>query len=270
VGKSQRSTPKISVITVVKNRPDDLEKTIQSVTAQDYPEVEYIVVDGGSGEDTLRVIRKYESQITHWVSETDRSPYDGMNKGVALASGQWINFMNAGDAFYRRDTISNLFARKTDDIDVLYGDYLADYEYFKAFRKSRPVTELWKGMVICHQAVFIRTELIRSYPFDLTYPIGADLDQLYRIFKDKKRFFYLSLPVAVFSAGGISSRHMVKTAREHTRIVKRYHSLSKREQIYHFRFFIEVSLATLTYRIIPERFMLKMLKQFNRQLLVEE
>ncbi len=262
--------PKISVITVVKNRPDDLEKTIQSVSEQDYPEVEYIVVDGGSGEDTLRVIRKYESQITHWVSETDRGPYDAMNKGAVLASGQWINFMNAGDTYYRSDTISTLFARNPEDSDMIYGDYIAAYAYFKTFRKSRMVSELWKGMGICHQAIFIRTELIRSNPFDLSYPIGADFDQLYRIFTDKKRFLYIPLPVAIFSAGGISGRRMIRAAREHARIVKRYHSLSTAEHAYHFRFLLEVSLATLAWRIIPEGLLLRMLKQFNRQLLVKE
>ncbi|NQV01847.1 MAG: glycosyltransferase [Bacteroidia bacterium] len=262
--------PTISVITVVKNQPDDLEKTIRSMVVQDYPEVEYIVVDGGSGEETLEVIRSHEARITYWISEKDRGLYDAMNKGAALASGQWINFMNAGDTFFNPDTLSGLFNKNLNEVDILYGDYIADYGIFKVLRESRPVSGLWRGMGICHQALFIRADLIRSHPFNPGFPIGADLDQLFRLFTDEKRFLHVPVPVAVFDARGISNRQMIRAAHEHYRIVKMYHSLSFREQAYHFRFLLEVSLATLAHRIVPENLMMRMLKRINRLNLVEE
>ena len=107
--KSYEDKPLISIITVVFNGEKYLEETIQSVINQTYSNVEYIIIDGGSSDGTLDIIKKYEERIDYWVSEKDKGIYDAMNKGIDVASGEWINFMNAGDGFYADDVLDKIF-----------------------------------------------------------------------------------------------------------------------------------------------------------------
>jgi glycosyltransferase involved in cell wall biosynthesis len=106
--KSNLDNPLITVVTVVFNGQEGLENTIQSVIGQSYDNIEYIVVDGGSTDNTLQIIKRYEHAIDLWISEPDRGIYDGMNKAVALSSGDWLNFMNCKDTFHDPDTVRNL------------------------------------------------------------------------------------------------------------------------------------------------------------------
>lgn len=93
------NNPKVSVVTICYNSVQFIEKTIQSVLSQTYPNIEYIVIDGGSTDGTKEIIEKYSSRISYWCSEKDRGIYDAMNKGIRKATGEWINFMNSGDCF---------------------------------------------------------------------------------------------------------------------------------------------------------------------------
>lgn len=112
--------PLISVITVVRNGAVPLEETIRSVLEQTYGMVEYILIDGGSSDGTLDVINKYQGAIDYWVSEPDRGLYDAMNKGISLAGGKWLSFMNAGDAFHSRSTLSTLASKEFDSEHLFY------------------------------------------------------------------------------------------------------------------------------------------------------
>ena len=96
---------KITVITVCHNAAKTLEKTIKSVLNQTYPNIEYIIIDGGSTDDTVDIIKRYADRLAYWISEPDKGIYDAMNKGIEVATGEWINFMNAGDTFYEENTI---------------------------------------------------------------------------------------------------------------------------------------------------------------------
>ena len=98
-GKSGTACFKVSVVTVVYNGAATLERTIQSVLAQDLPDIEYIIVDGGSNDGTLDIIRRYEDRLTYWISEKDQGIYDAMNKGVSLCTGEWVGLINADDAY---------------------------------------------------------------------------------------------------------------------------------------------------------------------------
>ena len=115
--------PLVSVVTVVFNGEKYLEETIQSVINQTYDNVEYIIIDGGSTDGTLDIIKKYEDRIDYWVSERDRGIYDAMNKGIDLASGEWINFMNAGDGLDSYSILNEIFSNKINlKIGLIYGN----------------------------------------------------------------------------------------------------------------------------------------------------
>lgn len=119
---------KISVITVCYNAVSSLEKTILSVLNQTYSNIEYIIIDGGSTDGSVDIIKKYIDRLAYWVSEPDNGVYDAMNKGVCAASGDWVNFMNAGDSFYCNETISTLFAESIDKTVVcIFGNTIFHY-----------------------------------------------------------------------------------------------------------------------------------------------
>ncbi len=100
---------KLSIITVNLNNARGLEKTIQSVIAQTFYNYEFIIIDGGSTDDSINIIKKYEDHITYWVSETDGGIYAGMNKGLFIAKGDYVNFMNSGDCYHSKDVLENIF-----------------------------------------------------------------------------------------------------------------------------------------------------------------
>ena len=120
----ERNNPLISVVTVSYNAVSVIEQTIFSVINQTYPNVEYIIIDGGSTDGTVDIIKKYADKITYWVSEPDKGIYDAMNKGIELATGEWINFMNAGDSFYSFSILELIFGQTIFSNDIIYGDTL--------------------------------------------------------------------------------------------------------------------------------------------------
>jgi glycosyltransferase involved in cell wall biosynthesis len=133
----------ISIITVVFNGEQFLEETIRSVINQNYDNVEYIIIDGGSTDGTLNIIKKYEDKISYWVSEKDGGIYDAMNKALDVASGVWINFMNAGDSFCNAIVLEKLFAKEIEiDNKFVYGDVLIDYGDFEVIRKAGSLNRL--------------------------------------------------------------------------------------------------------------------------------
>ena len=151
---NQTNTPLISIITVVFNGDEYIEQTINSVISQSYDNVEYIIIDGGSTDKTLDIIKKYENQIDYWVSESDRGIYDAMNKGTSLANGEWLNFMNAGDWFYSKDIFLLIADSNTSDANFIYGNHESRYPTTQAIHKAGLLEDFWKGMVFCHQSFF--------------------------------------------------------------------------------------------------------------------
>src|SRR5215469_14735299 len=121
------TNPKISIVTITYNNAAELPATIESVLGQTYPNIEYVVIDGASKDNSVDIIRSYADRIAYWHSEKDKSRYDAMNKGTAATTGEWVLFMNAGDAFYDRDAVKDMFQEAHDDADLLYGDVLRRY-----------------------------------------------------------------------------------------------------------------------------------------------
>lgn len=218
--------PLVTIVTVVFNGARQIEATIQSVISQTYDNIEYIVVDGGSDDGTLEILRKYEDRIDYWMSERDAGIYDAMNKGVDLAGGTWINFMNAGDSLFDENTISSIFSDRaqTHGIDVIYGDVLMVYPQYgdmSKIRKAGRLSDLWKGMQFSHQSVLISAEYIKRNKFNPAYRLAADFDLLYSAYRQNRPFFYTGQILASTSAGGASDIQRARVYRERLRIVSR-------------------------------------------------
>ena len=206
--------PLITVITVCYNAGSIIEKTILSVINQTYPNIEYIVIDGGSSDNTLDIIKKYVDKIHYWISEPDKGIYDAMNKGIQKATGEWINFMNCGDSFYSTTTIEETFKLSNPKSDIIYGDINLLYEFGNFTRLATKTTEK-NYMPFYHQASFSRRTLLQESLFNLKYKICADKNFFYQMFKRNKIFEYINITIANYEAeNGVSSTNKIRFKQE--------------------------------------------------------
>ena len=202
---------KISVITVCFNAVNEIEETMLSVLGQNYPEVEYIVIDGGSTDGTTDIIKRYADRLAYWSSERDNGIFDGMNKGLKHASGEYVNFMNAGDRFYSPHVISDFFAGRRSWPDFIAGIGMLKKKsklplIWEPVREGFRLEEVISGGACNHQSCFIRRELLaEGYPLEY----GIIADDLF--FLDKVAFGTASYermlkPVAVYDVSGVSNQ----------------------------------------------------------------
>lgn len=202
---------KISVITVCFQAEQCIAKTIESVKSQTYQNIEYIIVDGASSDGTLRVIEEtlgdYPAKV---ISEPDRGIYDAMNKGIGLADGAYIHFLNAGDIYYDEHVIEKAVCRmEKTDADIVYGDI--EYLYADGNRErrrydrkcSRQIYYL-TGDCINHQAMFVKRALFAKDLFDIDLKICADRDWMMKKSKAGTVFHAMGFPVCVYSYDGVS------------------------------------------------------------------
>jgi len=209
------SKPLISIITVVYNGASTLEATIRSVRDQTWKDIEYIIVDGGSKDGTLALVEKYGGSIAKWVSEPDKGVYDAMNKGIRMATGDWLYFLGSDDLLYDPDVLAKLFDGDFDgNCDLLYGNVKSPA--YKGYYDGEFTLEKLLSRNISHQAAFYRKELFqRLGDYDLRFRLHADWDFNLRCFLDKDvRTRYVDVLVAEFGAEGMSSSHDVAFLRE--------------------------------------------------------
>lgn len=223
-------TPKFSVITVCYNAEATIEDTIQSVISQTYHHVEYIIVDGASKDRTMDIVNRYREHIAIIVSERDKGLYDAMNKGIGLATGDYLCFLNAGDSFHEDDTLQQMVhSIHTPQLpDVLYGETeLVDHEghFLRMRRLSAPEVLTWKsfrqGMLVCHQAFFPRRDLVM--PYDLRYRFSADFDWCIKIMKKSKVLHNTHLTLIDYLAEGMTTRNHKASLKERFSIMARHY-----------------------------------------------
>jgi glycosyltransferase involved in cell wall biosynthesis len=221
--------PTLSVITVVYNNVADIGRTLLSVLNQTYPAIEYIVIDGGSTDGTLDIINTYKSRIAKLLSEPDKGIYDAMNKGLALATGDYVIFMNSGDEFYAADTVEKVFAT-ADVADIYYGEtemVNARRESLGQRRHKVPAKFTWRsfkyGMSVSHQAIYIRRTL--TEPYDPAYQLSADIDWIIRAAKKAKKIVKVDSYVAKYLVGGMSKAKHRQSLEERFAIMKKHYGL---------------------------------------------
>jgi glycosyltransferase involved in cell wall biosynthesis len=221
--------PKITVITVVRNGEKTLEQTMLSVLNQTYLNIEYIVIDGASTDGTLGIIKSYDERIKNgefpnvsfrWISEPDRGIYNAMNKGIDMATGEWIGIINSGDG-YEKSAIKTVASEmiKRPEAGLLFGNMkiIREGHYFRDEVFSGTINV--KVMNISHPTVFVRKRIyVRHGKFDEQFRIAADYDLLLRFYQRHIVFQHLNSAIAFFATGGVSSNFNVKILRERYRI----------------------------------------------------
>ena len=189
--------PLITVITVVLNGAKTLEETIQSVINQTYPNVEYIIIDGGSTDGTLDIIKKYENYIDYWISERDKGIYDGMNKGVEIANGKWINFMNAGDIFSTKKVLKESLKIFTiNDIAIIYSDMIVKFGDYGVLKRAYNISKINYFMPFQHQCSFTKSSIIKECKFDTNFKLASDYNLFLLQYQKGGKFYYLNRPIA--------------------------------------------------------------------------
>ena len=244
--------PLISIITVVFNGEKFLENTIQSVIYQSYDNVEYIIIDGGSTDSTLEIIKKYDSQIDYWVSERDEGIYNAMNKGVSLATGKWLNFMNAGDNFFNHYIVYSIFINNIN-ADLIYGDHEIRYSTISKSVKAKSNLEIFKGMIFCHQSMFVSRVLQMKNPYQYNkYKIASDFYFIFNyMISNKINSYYTGNVISSVNAKGESNKNIFKTIRECREIVLNKVNFNWIKIYYVLRFFDALIRESIKF-ILPE------------------
>ncbi|MFD1601609.1 glycosyltransferase family 2 protein [Flavobacterium artemisiae] len=191
--------PKISIVTVVFNGASTLESTILSVINQNYKNIEFIIIDGGSTDGTLDLIKKYEDKISFWHSEPDKGIYDAMNKGLLKANGEWLMFLGCDDLLL--NTIHEIEPLMKDKSSVYYGNSFFNKELliydgkFNGFKLSKKN--------ICHQAIFYPKMIYKKREYDLKYKLLADYNYNIICYGDSRlNFEYMPFLISVFNQYG--------------------------------------------------------------------
>ena len=238
-----------SVVTITYNAATVLRPTLDSVMMQDYPNVEHLIIDGASTDETLAIAKAYQKQsdeaenghVVKIQSEPDKGLYDAMNKGLRLATGDYIVFMNAGDRFPEADTLDKvMLAAVVGDGEerpaVLFGntDIIDDKGNFLYHRRLSPPERLtWRsfryGMVVCHQAFYARIDIARSLPYDTTFRYSADVDWCIRVMKEGERQHLLlrniHAVVANYMEEGQTTIHHKDSLKERFEVMRRHYGL---------------------------------------------
>ena len=206
----------ISVVTVVFNDVKNIGKTIESVLSQNISqsELEYIIIDGGSTDGTVDVIKKYINNISVFVSEKDSGIYNAMNKSLQYITGKWCMFLNSGDVLERNALrILDVEADVSSNVAIIYGNTIRSFSHGHRMRHHMVFKE-GELPPVCHQSAFIRTLIMKKYGYDEHYRICADLDLFKKIYDNHYKFYYVNMDIAVYNMNGFSAHNMIAFARE--------------------------------------------------------
>lgn len=230
---------KISIITVTYNAASVLKRTLDSVKAQSWQQIEHLIIDGASKDETISMAETYKAQCPYEVvilSEPDKGLYDAMNKGLRLATGDYLVFLNAGDTLHAADTLETIVRSAQPLPGVLYGDTAITDEQgnFLHLRRLRPPKKLtWKsfrqGMLVCHQAFYALTDIAKNLPYDPRYHYSADVDWCIRVMKEaQKRQLPLVNTQAIladYQEEGQTTIHHRDSLKERFDVMRRHYGL---------------------------------------------
>lgn len=234
--------PLFSIITVTYNAAAVIQPTLESIRRQTRTDFELLLIDGASTDDTLALVREANIVGTRILSEPDNGLYDAMNKAIDRARGQYLLFLNAGDAFADDTVLARMAEKAVEKPGVIYGQTRLVNDQRKVVGKrhlTAPRRLTWRsfanGMLVCHQAFVTRRDLAPHY--DLNYRYSADFDWCIRVLKKSSRNAYVGdEPIIDFLQGGLTRKHHRKSLWERFRIMCRYYGTGK-TLVRHIKFF---------------------------------
>ena len=268
-----------SIVTVVYNDVSHIRETMDSIIEQSYKEIEYILIDGNSNDGTKEAIQNYlqtHTQITRqessdkkiyieaihsqhptltfkFLSQKDKGIYDAMNKGITLATKEWINFMNCGDRFCNNAVLEKIADEKIENYDIIYGDlniYYTDQNAHFLKKTSKDLKKLYTLFYhFGHPNCLIKTSVHKQNLFNLHYKLAADYDLIYKLSKQGCSFHFTDITIATFVSGGASDQRGFESLREALHIALFYNQQSflMRFQIYAFYLFALLKKAMKLY-----------------------
>lgn len=212
---------KITIITVCFNAHESVRRTIESVLNQTYPNIEYIIIDGNSKDNSQSVIEQYRNRLAYYISEPDKGIYDGMNKGICQATGEYTLFLNTDDTLYDNTTIES-FVKKIDlQYDVYYGNNKIINEYGEYINIPRNIELLNRKWVLSHQATFIKTTVLKNNLFDINYKYCADYKQISHLYLNNYSFNYIDLTISTTPiSSGTTYNNYIASTKEHFKIIR--------------------------------------------------
>lgn len=238
---------KVSIITICYNRKATIAKAIESVLSQEYPNIEYIVIDGNSSDGTAAIVQSYGSKISTFISEPDQGMYDALNKGLGLATGDIVGLMHSDDEFYDARVVSQIVAAfdNNPQTDGLYGDgiYVSNDEKERLIRNriggAYSIEKVKSGWLPLHPTVYLKKAIIDTYGFyNLDFKIASDTEWLLRyLYKHKIKMTYLNSYIVKMRMGGLSTsyKRAFEVLQEDYNIYK-YHGLSAIRVVYQKKF----------------------------------
>ncbi len=222
------SFPKLSIVTITYNAEAYIERTLISVTEQDYPNIEYIIIDGKSTDETNNIIAKYKAKIDKIIVEKDEGIYDAMNKGLDLLTGDYVVFMNAGDVMVDKFALSSIM-KGAENADFIYSkaEYIDESGYRRPWHKETPSAQeinpksFLNGMVVCHQCMLIKTSIAPKFKLN-PWKISADLDWTIRVMKQVKTAHFYDATFVYYLDGGFSGKQKKQSVEERFDICKKH------------------------------------------------
>lgn len=248
----------LSVIIATYNAEETIEKTLASLLNQTRDWYEIIFVDGESKDSTLKIIKEtclnHKSQVPiQIISEQDQGIYDAMNKGINMAKGEWVYFLNAGDSLYDENVFEKVERNLRKEYDVVYGNILDDYGFKREISKALPLPKIKYKMVFCHQAVFTHRQTMIKYMYDLQYDLCSDYNSFLSMYLDGKKFLYIDTVIAVYSRNGISSNSTTRVLSQYRAIQKKQHILGLGQNIEYVKRMTIHYLRTIKHKIVRKR-----------------
>ena len=214
------NNPMVSVVTISYNAAVAIEQTILSVINQTYENFEYIIIDGGSTDDTVNIIKKYDDRLAYWVSESDNGIYDAMNKGALAAKGDYVLFVNVGDIFATQFVLSEVILTMISRKDIYYGSIINRMSYGDVEVIPQSLDKIRTRMIFSHQATFVKKKLLVQHKFNVKYKYAADYDFLSRMYFQHCSFQLINIAICITPIEeGATYSNKWKSLREHRDIL---------------------------------------------------
>lgn len=222
------STPTLSIITVCYNAREALQETLENVLCQSFPSFEYLVIDGGSTDGTLSLLKQSSESFARaqipfqYISEPDHGIYDAMNKGTQAAEGTWLLFLNAGDLLADPHILEQIFSVPAYG-SVIYGDTVCVYRNRQKLYPALPLADITHEMAFCHQSALIKRTLLLKQPYDTSYRICADHHFFLSMYLKEIPFDYRPVPISIYEIAGYSDHNKLTAHREQNRMQRELH-----------------------------------------------